>query len=99
MLDQSVVVCGIILQLMSRMIVRFRVYCARPSFPEAEKMKNYNMTNMQHHLETEHEDELATLTAKEKELEREKDKTTSVGSSSQPLKVLNGHYRYWHRYQ
>ena len=48
-------------------------------------MKNYNTTNMQCHLETKHEDEFTTLTAKEEKLEREKDKTTSVGSSSQPM--------------
>ena len=50
-----------------------------------KETKNYNTTNMRHHLETKHEDEFATLTAKEKELERKKDKTTSVGSSSQPM--------------
>jgi len=49
-----------------------------------KEVKNYNTTNMRRHLEINHENEFATLIAKEKELAKEKDKTNSTGTSNQP---------------
>ena len=47
-------------------------------------MKNYNTTNMRHHLETKPEVEFAALLTKEKELDKDEIISGSVGSSNQP---------------
>jgi len=45
-------------------------------------MKNYNTTNMWHHLETKPEVEFAALLTKEKELDKDETISGSVGSSN-----------------
>ena len=62
--------------------------CATIVSRDRKETKNFNTTNMQHHLETKHLEDYKELEAKEKQLAKEKEHN-SLGSSGSNQPTLN----------
>ena len=71
--DQSKVPCSVCAAVVSR---------------GGKEMKNFNTSNMHHHLETKHPEEYKELEAKEKQLAQEKEcNSLGISGSNQPMLI------------